>query len=283
MKALGLGIIIFLLIVAVTLLSLTLTRVKEASKYKKATIIYMIITAFCIGLTGLTGALGILVDLTEFFIVTQVLILILGTLHVYLLYKLVPWSSKNKFSWEFLFSVAVASLGSIFFLLVYNFILELHALQLVMLAALAWFFVPFFFVQAFNRYLVIPVRIFKKWYYPVGKEISDPLDSELVSLLVVSFVFHKKMNAKDITTFRAKAPAHMVFGRLFYYFVNDYNDRHREDPIEFLDPENRPYGWVFHHKPNLLGIKRYIDPDHIITDNHIKENSVIICHRIKES
>jgi hypothetical protein len=32
-----------------------------------------------------------------------------------------------------------------------------------------------------------------------------------------------------------------------------------------------------------LGRKRYVDPDQIITDNHIKENSVIICQRIKES
>jgi hypothetical protein len=129
---------------------------------------------------------------------------------------------------------------------------------------------------------MIPERIFRKWYYPVGKEINDPLDSELVSLLVVSFVFHKKMIDPEITTFRAKAPSHMVFGRLFYYFLNDYNERHREGPIEFLDQEARPYGWVF-YKTNWLNIKRYIDPDQIITDNHIRENSVIVCQRIKES
>jgi hypothetical protein len=283
MKALGLGIIIILLIIVDALLSLTLSRVKEAKKYKKATIIYMIITALCFGIAGLTGLLGIIENLNSFFIITQVLILILGILHGYLLYRLVPWTSKNKFTWEFLFSIAAASLGAVFFLLVYKFILQVHALQYVMLAAITWFFVPFFFIQAFTRYRMIPARIFRKWYYPVGKEINDPLDSELVSLLVVSFVFHKKMNDPEITTFRAKAPSHMVFGRLFYYFVNDYNERHREGPIEFLDLEDHPHGWVFHHKPNWLGRKRYIDPDKIITDNYIKENSVIICHRIKES
>ena len=277
MKALGLGIIIIFLIIVVALLSLTLSKGKNAKKYQMATIIYLVITALCFGIAGLPGLLG------TFFILTQILILIIGVLHAVFLYKLVPWTVKGKFLWEFLFSVAVAFLGAIFFLLVYNFILQVHVLQYVMLTAITWFFVPFFFVQAFNLYRMIPARIFRKWHYPVGKEINDPLDSELVSLLVVSFVFHKKMNDPEITTFRAKAPLHMVFGRLFYYFVNDYNERHREGPIELLDLEENPHGWVFHHKPNWLGIKRYIDPDQIITDNQIRENSVIICQRTKES
>lgn len=283
MKALGLGIIfIIFLIIVIALLSLTLSKVKEAKKYKKATIIYMIIMALFFGIAGLTGLLGIIEDLISFFILTQILLLIIGVLHTVFLYKYVPWTDKNKFLWEFVFSLAIALLGAIFFLLVYHYILEVHVLPYLMLTAITWFFVPFFFVQSFNRYLMIPARIFKKWYYPVGKEINDPLDSELVSLLVVSFVFHKKMNDPEITTFRAKAPSHMVFGRLFYYFVNDYNERHRGGPIEFLDLENHPHGWVFHHKPNWLSRKRYIDPEQIITDNQIKENSVIICHRIKE-
>jgi len=282
MKALGTGIII-LLIIVIVLLSLTLSKVKEAKKFKKATVLYLIIAALCLGITGFTGFLGLLDNLNAFFIVIQVLILITGVLHAVFLYTLVPWTVKNKFLWEFVLSIAIISLGAIFFLLVYNFILQVHVLQYVMLTALTWFLVPFFFVQAYHRYLLIPARIFRKWYYPVGKEINDPLDSELVSLLVVSFVFHKKINDTEITTFRAKAPSHMMFGRLFYYFLNDYNERHREGPIEYLDTNNNPNGWVFHHKPNWLGIKRYIDPDQIITDNHIKENSIIICQRIKES
>ncbi|MEI7895824.1 MAG: TssN family type VI secretion system protein [bacterium] len=283
MKALGLGVVVIFLLIAVALLSITLSKAKEAKKYTKASIIYMVVCAFCFGVVALTGLFGMQDNLYAFFMVTQVLILIIGILHSILFYNLVLWSSRTKFVWEFLFSLATALLGAALFLLVYNFILKVHVLQFIMLTGIIWFFVPFFFVQAFTRYLMIPARIFKKWHYPVGKEINDPLDSELVSLLVVSFVFHKKMNDPEITTFRAKAPAHMMFGRLFYYFLNDYNERHREGPIEFLDSRELPHGWVFHHKPNWLGRKRYIDPEQIITDNHIRENSVIICQRIKES
>ena len=283
MKALGLGIIIIFLVIVVALLSFILSRVKEAGKYKNATIVYLVITALCFGIVCLTGFMGLMDNLLSFFIVIQVLILIIGILHAYFLYRLLPWTSKNKFVWEFLYSIAITCLGTIFFLLVFTFILKLHALQYVMLSTITWFFVPFFFVQAYHRWLSIPSRIFRKWYYPVGKEIADPLDSELVSLFVISFVFHKKMNDPEITTFRAKAPSKMVFGRLFYYFINDYNERHKEGPIEFLDQEDHPYGWIFHNKPYWIGRRRYIDPDQIISDNRIRENSVIFCQRIKET
>lgn len=283
MKAIGLGIIIIFFIIVVALLSLILSRVKEAGKYKNGTIIYLVITALCFGITCLTGFVGLTDHLLSFFIVIQVLILIIGILHAYFLFELLPWTSKDKFVWEFLFSFAIACLGAIFFLLVFTLLLKLQPLQYVMLSSITWFFIPFFFVQAYHRGHSIPDRIFRKWSYPVGKEIADPLDSELVSLFVISFVFHKKMNDPEITTFRAKAPSKMVFGRLFYYFINDYNERHREGPIEFLDQENQPSGWIFHHKPNWISRRRYIDPDQIISDNRIRENSIIYCQRIKES
>jgi len=281
MKALGLAIII-IFIIAVALLSFFMARVKEAANYKKGTIIYLVITAFCLGITGLTGFLGLMDDLFSFFIVIQALILVIGSFHAVLLYRLLPWASKDKFIWEFLYSFVIACFGAIFFLLGFTFLLHIAAFQYVMPSSFVWFFVPFFFAQAYHRYLAIPSRIYKTWQYPYGKEIPDPLDSELVSLFVISFVFHKKMNDPEMTTFRAKAPAKMVFGRLFYYFINDYNDRHRESPIEFLDQENHPYGWIFYHRPFWIK-RRYIDPDQFISKNRIRENSVIYCQRIKES
>ncbi len=282
MKVVGLVIILILFAIVVTLLSLVVSQVKEAKNFKKTTIIYLFLTGLCAGFSSLFGFIGIKENLIAIFILMQAWMLFIGILHVYLIYRLVPWTAKKKFVWEFFFTVSVAVLGAVFFLLVFAFLLKEQDLQYILLAAFPWFFVPFFFSQAFYRYLAIPSRLFRKWYYPVRKDIPDPLDSELVSLLVVSFVFHKKMNDPEITTFRAKAPAHMVFGRLFYYFLNDYNERHREGPIEYIDPDDHPHGWVFHHKANWLGMKRYIDPDQIITDNYIKENSVIICQRVKD-
>ena len=283
MKALGLGVMIVLLAIAAALLPLTMSRVKEIEKYKKETILYFLIAALLFGITGLLGLTSLLDDLASYFITLQIMALVIGILHATLLYKLLPWTSKDKFLWEFLFSFAIACFGALLLLLVFKFIVGLDILQYLMLSAIFWYFVPFLFVQALNRYLAIPLKIFRKWYYPVGKEIPDPLDSELVALLVVSFVFNKKMNGIDITTFRAKAPQKMVFGRLFYYFINDYNERHPESTIEFIDQDVQPFGWVFYLKPSWIGRRRYIDPDQIIRDNRIKENSIIVCQRIKEN
>lgn len=283
MKALGLGVTISLFVIAAALLPLTMSRVKEIGKYKNKTLIYFFLTALCFGIAGLFGLTSLLDDLTTFFIVLQIMVLIIGILHSVFIYKMLPWTSKNKFLWEFLFSFSIACLGALLLLLVFKFIVGLEILQYLMLSAVFWFFVPFLFIQAFYRYIAIPSKVFRKWYYPVGKEIADPLDSELVALLVVSFVFHKKMNDPEITTFRAKAPQKMVFGRLFYYFINDYNERHPESSIEFIDQGVQPFGWVFYLKPRWIGIRRYIDPDQIIRDNRIKENSIIVCQRIKEN
>jgi hypothetical protein len=282
MKALGLGILIIFLIIAIALVSLALSKVKGAKAYRKPTLLYLLITALCFGIAGISGFYVVNESIFYYYIHLQAMILILGILHAILLYSLIKWTDKTKFLWEFLYTLAIVFLGIVVFLLTYKHLLRVHVLQYQVLTAVTWFFVPFLFARALERFRMIPARIFRKWFYPVGQEINDPLDSELVSLLVISFVFHKKLNDPEITTFRAKAPSNMEFGRLFYYFVNDYNDRHREGPIEFLDQENHPHGWIFYHKPSWFRKKRYIDPEKIIKVNRIRENSVIICQRIKE-
>ncbi|MCX6252198.1 MAG: TssN family type VI secretion system protein [Bacteroidetes bacterium] len=282
MKAIGIVVVAILLIVGVALYAIMMSKVRDATKHNKATIIYALLTALCIGISGLTGFFGLTEHPGSFLLVLQLMVLIVGILHSIFLFTLVPWTSKNKFVWEFFYTLIIACISAVLLLLVFTFALKFKPLQYIMLSALTWFFVPFLFVQSYNRYLSIPARIFKKWSYPTGKDIPDPLDSELVSLVVISFEFHKKMNDPDITSFRAKAPLHMVFGRLFYYFINDYNDRHREGPIEFLMGESEPCGWVFYHKPTWYRRRKYIDADITITLNRIRENSIIVCRRTKE-
>jgi hypothetical protein len=282
MKALGLGIMIIFLLLASLLLMLVMSKVKEARKYRNQTMLYFLLAAFCFGIAALTGLTGLSERPVIFFLVLQFFAVVIGALHARFLYRLLPWSSVDKFLWEFLFTVGIASLGTIFLLVVFRFILKLQELQYIYLSVLALFFVPFFFVHSLHRYLTIPPKIFKAWKYPLGKEIPDPLDSELVSLLVISFIFRKKTGDAEVTTFRAKAPQHMVFSRLFYYFINDYNERHPESTIEFTDGDKGPCGWVFYLKPGWLGQRKYIDPDQVIIDNRIRENSVIVCQRIKE-
>jgi hypothetical protein len=123
--------------------------------------------------------------------------------------------------------------------------------------------------------------VFKTWSYP-DKPLPDPTDSELAAPMVISFEFKKKTDDQAFTSFRAKAPKDIQFGKLFYFFINDYNGRHPEGTIETGSRPNLPYRWVFHFKPRFLSGKKYLDPDETVYHNKIKENSIIVCQRIIE-
>ena len=53
-----------------------------------------------------------------------------------------------------------------------------------------------------------------------------------------------------------------------------------ETPIEFTDKEGNPFEWWFRIKPKWYKSQQILDPQLSIKDNHVKENSVIICERI---
>ena len=74
----------------------------------------------------------------------------------------------------------------------------------------------------------------------------------------------------------------MTFGKLFYYFINDYNDRNPDEKIEYLDEKNKPVDWIFYFKPKWFSSIHYIDPEETNSFNFVKENSVILCKRVTE-
>ena len=113
------------------------------------------------------------------------------------------------------------------------------------------------------------------------EEVDDPDESKMKNMLVISFEFQKKPTDKYFTNFRAKAPADMEFGQLFYYFINDYNERHPKEQIEFVSDKGNAHGWIFYRKPRWYSIgTNYIEPENSFFINHIKENDVIVCSRV---
>jgi len=129
--------------------------------------------------------------------------------------------------------------------------------------------------------LKVPKKEFKLWHYPVNQNIEDPSDEELDNPVIISFIFRKNESSRELTTFRAKAPVGMKVGRLFYYFINDYNDRHPEGAISYINDYNEPYGWIFKKVSNsFFGLKEAIDPDSSVYGNEIRENDLLYCHRI---
>jgi len=207
--------------------------------------------------------------------------LILGFLHIVFLKKVLPWAFKKSFWPESALTIGIGCMGTALMLVALHFS-NVFVFERIYIVPVLFFLVPFLFYLTYRLNLEIPVKVLRKWRYPVDEHVDDPTDREMDSPLVVGFEFKKRANDDELTSFRAKAPREMVFGKLFYYFINDYNDRNPDEKIEFIDKMEKPFNWIFYHKPGWFGNIRYIDPEDTNSFNFIKENSVIVCKRVIE-
>jgi len=257
---------------------------KLFTKNKKQAIIYLIFVLITFALVGLLSSSKVLNDtpLNSFY-GFQFMFLCLGALHLFVLRKYFNELSKKKtdFFSEFLFTIAFLLVGLIAF---YNVVGRFKApFSLIFMASSIVYLIPLLFYKLYEFALQIPVPIYEQWFYPVDENIKDPTKKELENPLVISFEFQKKPGENDITNFRVKAPENMEFSKLFYFFINDYNERHPESKIDFINPDNlEPQGWIFYFKPNWWSSIKHIGFDKTISWNNIKEDHVIICQRAVE-
>ncbi len=273
--------IIIFLIVAVVAFSFVL-KSKKLKGTVFISLLYLLVTALFVGSGGFLMNKSILsLSISMAFYLLNVWMLLFGVLNVVLFRKLLKWGRESSYWTGFLFSLSTALLGGVFLLISFQ-ISHYSTFVGANLTSLFMFILPHIFYGVYSRYLDIPVKILRKWHYPLHEHVEDPLDREMESPLVVGFEFKKKSSDKNVTSFRAKAPKEMTFGKLFYYFINDYNDRNPDEKIEYLNEEKKPVGWIFYFKPRMFRPIRYIDPEETNSFNLIEENSVIICKRVIE-
>ena len=273
-------IIIIFLVVSLVVFSVAL---KKKLKGKiLVSLLYIFVVAIIIGVGGFLANKHLLsISHQLIFYILSGWMLIFGVTHVFLLSKILRWGDEMNFWGELFFTIVTALIGGIFLLLAFQ-ISGYSTFVGIHLTSLLLFIIPSIFYGIVVYYVKIPVKVLRKWYYPVDRHIEEPRDREMESPLVVGFEFKKKSGDKNITTFRAKAPKEMTFGKLFYYFINDYNDRNPDEKIEYLDEKDKPVSWIFYFKPKLFGSIRYIDPEETNSFNLVKENSVILCKRLIE-
>lgn len=269
-----------------------ITKIQGSFKpYQKSTINYLLVALLLFSVIACLAYWSYLKNQQSFFFIYQAYFLLLGIGHIYCMEEYLKWSGNSKSLWsELIFTLIAALLGCIGFLMVHRFfnpndvaayrLFSLDGLDFAMGTSIICFIIPWFVNQTFTSVLAIPNTILKQWYYPVDEERDDPDEEKLKNLLVISFVFQKRVTDQHNTSFRAKAPVDMEMGELFYYFINDYNERHPNDMIEFANDAGEPYGWVFYKKlPFYTFQTQYMDADKTIFNNGIKENDVIICSR----
>ena len=248
--------------------------------YFKATMLYLLVAILLISGIGSLAYWSYLKDQQLFHLIFQAFFLILGTFHVNWLKQYVKWAGNEQSLWAgFLYTVLIGLLGGIGFMAIFSWFGE-DVLAVNMSMSLIFFVVPWLVNQTYLNAISIPRPILKQWFYPVNQEVDEPDEDKLKNLLVISFVIQKQIQDTQKTNFRAKAPIDMDLGELFYYFINDYNERHPNDKIEYVDQHGEPFGWVFYKKPLIsVGHKNFVDAEKTIYSNKIKENSVIICNR----
>ena len=254
-------------------------KVKGLKKYGFSSLFYVLLTALLLSASTLFLFLAPSLNEMTVLILGQLIILIIGTVHVFIAPKLLPWYNDQKFGMQVVFIICMLLFGYFFFNLSFTFLVESEA-KIIWYLSLLWFLVPVLLDQTINNLLVVPQKEYIKWRYPLGENILDPSDEEMENPVVISFVFRKNSDMSEKTAFRAKAPLGMSLGRLFYFFINDYNSRHPESRITFCSEDNVPYEWIFYKLKNkMLNIKTVLDPDEKMYKCKIKENDVILCKR----
>lgn len=144
----------------------------------------------------------------------------------------------------------------------------------------ATFVLPTCFYMLFNYSISIPVKLYSKWYYPLAKKYDTPKHYELKNMIVLNFMFHKNTREEYMTSFKAKAPKDMDFGKLFFFFINDYNDKKATSKIEMTEDSGDPFGWYFYIKPKWYGASKHIDFKVSVEKNSLEDGDMVVCQRI---
>lgn len=209
----------------------------------------------------------------------MVAFLILGVLHIYLLSLWFSTLFSDGSIKALGFTLLLSVLSALVIVLLYHKISNTLIMGIGMATALVGFLFPVFVAKVYQTYLLIPAKEYKKWYYPVGQSLPDMDLLDLSRVLVIQFEFTKKADETAFTNFRAKAPNAMLFGELFFIFLNDYNDRNTGSPIEYLLSDQSPYGWLFYKKAPWYKRRKYMDPDLTFQANGIVDNETIVAIR----
>ena len=116
--------------------------------------------------------------------------LLMGSLHVYF-YQ----STFNKFETDHKFKTFLFSLVASVVLILPVIMIGAHFHDLTYLPfyflVTAAFVIPTCFFILYKTAISIPVKLYSKWYYPLGTKYDTPKHYELNNMIVVNFMFYK--------------------------------------------------------------------------------------------
>ncbi|KMQ67959.1 hypothetical protein ACM39_11545 [Chryseobacterium sp. FH2] len=277
--------VIVLIVIAICIILTMIFSQKTSEfkqKYRSKFYIYLFSFAFVYAIIALLGYNKLFSDNNLYeFIFYQICSLIIGIVHCYVYRAYFEKFDSKKPKNEYLFALLSFCYASVPFMLIYTF-LNGSALVYLMLGHFIIFFIPTFLNDTFNRAMAIPPKVYVTWQFPENyKESIGLSDEEWRDMVVLTYVMDRDKEATKYSYYRAKGPTRIDFGRLFYNFVVDYNQRHPGKEIQIED-ENGLFKWVFFLQPKWYESTKYIDPGLTLNMNGIEENSVVFCMRTEQ-
>ena len=202
---------------------------------------------------------------------------VIGVVHVVVLYRQQKWARPALFLRELLLTLIITLAG------ITSFAFAMTKLRPELSpVALSWsltfFILPFLLHKALYLWKDIPPPIFSTWQYPVGKPVPELVFQQTIP---VQFDFSKSPQQDEKTVFTVVAPSGTLFGDLFHLFVIDYNQQFADTPIQEVGP---PYEWIFYINPQRWWQKRkLINPELNVAQNNIQANEIVSAVRVSYS
>lgn len=250
-------------------------------KFRSKYFIYLFSSLLIFAIIPFMGSTRVITELLDEFIFYQLVMFFFGGLHAVIYRIYFNKFEKEENPWmEFIFNILIALFGTIPFMIVYTYLNGI-TYTFPMLGCFILFLIPTWIYATYIASISIPAKFFTTWQFPEEGTYTEPKDDEYRDMVLVTFVFHKNPESNVRTEFRAKSPIRMDFGRLFYHFVYDYNDRNSDSKIQLADENGNLQHWVFYLKPNWYSQSKYVDPKYPLYMNGVEENSVIYCLRTK--
>lgn len=276
-------VILFLIVVIALCAIITLLisdKVKDfGAEYKKKFYGYILSFAIIYALLAFLGNSKKMEGLSVLLIMYQSVSLFLGILHAWIYRSYFKEFKVKSFSVEVLFALIVPLYSSILFLIIYA-ILNGIDFTFLMSGHFVMFLVPTAIYITFCFMLLIPPKIIATW--TPEKFYKTIEEKEMHDILLITLWVKKEQGDNEYASIRAKTPAKVDFGRLFFLATEGYNKQNINNPIQMLMPDRKNCNWIFYLKPKWYKTIRYVDALRDAESNGIAENSVVICERTEK-
>ncbi|MEO3405621.1 TssN family type VI secretion system protein [Mucilaginibacter sp. CAU 1740] len=268
-----------IIFVAATAVMSIINKKNQVLNNKKL-IVIILLTGIVLGIPGLLGFLD-LQFMPWGYIICQIYYVSAGILFVWLAGRHYETELLGKKIFFFICCLISCLLGIFLFKLGFDWLNNLKYGIWASTSVLV-FLLPLIFWWTYIAFLSIPLEIYKVWQYPVYPADISMEHLDFNRLLVLEVNLYKNTDDVEPLKVKAKAPRNMNFGLWFQKFIDDYNLKFPDSPIEYLQDGGGSYRWIFYMKPSFFKRRNFIDPELDIEQNHITETYTIFAKRVSE-